>query len=312
MSSFSSSIKREIVQSIGGRACCQRALLSALVKMNGDIVSEGGSTLRISTENAAVARYLFRSFKDRYGVAPEVVVRRRMRLRKNRIYQLQWKQNVEHVLRDLALCGRGTSLQFGGGVSVVRGLVKKGCCCRAHIRGAFLAGGSVSDPEKGSYHLEIIVSGSQYSRFLCELMVRLHLHPKQIRRKNARVVYLKEGEKIGTFLRLVGAHPSLLTFENVRILKGVRNSVNRTVNCETANLNRTVRAAMRQIDSIGRLDQMIGLEKLPVHLREVAELRREHPELSLEEIGKLLPSGQVSKSSVNYRLRRLEGMASQL
>lgn len=316
MGSFSSSIKHEIIKSIESEACCERSLLSVLLKMNGNMVlapeAPQGFVLQMNTENAALARCVFQLSKKRYSVSPEIIVHRRVQLRKNRVYQLHWKQDVQTILDDLGFSYCVPSLQMNSEDSKIAAWLQKDCCCRAYIRGAFLAGGSVSDPEKSSYHLEILVADAEHGQFLCQLMKKIELHPRKIQRKSGWMVYVKEGEQIGDFLRWIGAHPSLLAFENVRILKGMRNSVNRAVNCETANLNKTVQAAMRQIDYIQQLDRTIGLQQLPVHLREIAELRRDHPELSLEELGRLLPSGVASKSAVNHRLRKLEDMARRL
>jgi cell division protein WhiA len=143
-------------------------------------------------------------------------------------------------------------------------------------------------------------------------MNQFHLHAKVIERKKGFVVYIKEGDKIGEFLNIIGAHPSLLEFENARIMKDMRNSVNRLVNCETANLNKTIQAAMRQIENIKRIDREIGLEQLPKKLREVAEARLKYPEANLAELGQLLPEGKISKSAINHRLRKLEEIAKKL
>jgi len=191
-------------------------------------------------------------------------------------------------------------------------LLKHNCCKRAYLRGAFLAGGSVNNPDSASYHLEIVSTYHDHSEALCRLMNDFHLHAKMIERKKGYVVYIKEGDKIGEFLNIIGAHPSLLRFENVRIMKDMRNSVNRLVNCETANLNKTIQAAMRQIENIRLIDQEIGLNQLPDRLREVAEARLKYPEVNLAELGQLLPSGKVSKSAINHRLRKLDEIARQL
>lgn len=135
---------------------------------------------------------------------------------------------------------------------------------------------------------------------------------KMDRTKKGFVVYLKEGDKIGEFLNIIGAHHTLFRFEDVRILKDMRNSVNRLVNCETANLNKTIQAAMRQVENIRLIDREIGLDQLPDRLREVAETRLSHPEISLTELGQMLPGRKVSKSAINHRLRKLEEIAQKL
>jgi cell division protein WhiA len=143
-------------------------------------------------------------------------------------------------------------------------------------------------------------------------MNRFRLHAKIIERKKGFVVYIKEGDKIGELLNIIGAHQSLLRFEDVRIMKDMRNSVNRLVNCETANLNKTIQAAMRQIGNIQLIDREIGLDNLPERLREIAEVRLQNPDITLTELGQILPGGKVSKSAVNHRLRKLDEIAERL
>ena len=142
-----------------------------------------------------------------------------------------------------------------------------------------MAGGSVNHPESASYHLEIFTDNQQHGESLVELCQHFDLAPKLIERKKGFVMYLKEGEKITEFLNIIGAHQALFQFEDVRIVKDMRNSVNRLVNCETANLNKSVAAAMRQIETIRLIDAHLGLENLPAKLKEVALVRLEHPDV---------------------------------
>jgi len=168
----------------------------------------------------------------------------------------------------------------------------------------------VSDPE-GDYHLEILVNDESFSRALCRLLKRYRLTAKINERKNWDVVYLKGSEDIIKLLNLMGAHHALLSFENVRIYKGVRNQVNRLVNCETANLNKTVNAAVQQIEDIKLIDKALGLAKLPPNLRSVAELRMEYSDISLKELGEKL-SPPIGKSGVNHRIRRIQKIAEKI
>ena len=189
-------------------------------------------------------------------------------------------------------------------------LLRQNCCRRAFIRGAFLAVGSVSDPEK-SYHFEIVCTVPEKARQLQELLASYDVDAKVVLRKRHYVVYIKEGSQIVELLGLMGAHISLMQLENVRIVKEMRNSVNRKVNCETANLNKTVSAAVRQAEDIRYIQEKIGLDKLPMDLEETARLRLEHTEASLKELGDML-SPKVGKSGVNHRLRKLSQIADDL
>ena len=183
---------------------------------------------------------------------------------------------------------------------------------RSYLRGAFLAGGSVNNPETSSYHLEIFSLYEDHSEGITQLMNKYELNAKHLERKKGSIAYLKEAEKISDFLSLIGGYQALLKFEDVRIVRDMRNSVNRLVNCETANLNKTVSAAMKHVESIRLIDQEIGLDNLPERLREIAKLRVEHQEVSLKELGEMMTSGNISKSGVNHRLRKLNEMADKL
>ena len=185
--------------------------------------------------------------------------------------------------------------------------LEKTCCKRAFIRGAFLASGSMIDPNK-SYHFEIVCRTPEQAARLQELMREFETDPKIIERKNYYVVYLKEGSQIVDMLNVMEAYVSLMNLENVRILKEMRNSVNRQVNCETANISKTVNAAVKQISDIELIRDVDGLDSLPLPLREMAMIRLEHPEAPLKDLGKYLDP-PVGKSGINHRLRKLAAIA---
>jgi DNA-binding protein WhiA len=307
--SFTSTIKQELTR-VPMKSCCQRAELSALVRMNGTIqLSQKRPIVEITTENPSTARHIFTLIKNLYAEHPEVLVRKKVRLKKNNVYILRITMQTKRILADLRITKK-QGFEPIAGISPQLFVDKD--CRRAYLRGAFLASGSVNNPGSASYHLEIVSTYNDHAEALSQLMNQYHLHAKTITRKKGYVIYLKEGDKIGEFLNIIGAHPSLLHFENVRIMKDMRNSVNRLVNCETANLNRTIRAAVRQIEHIKQIDQTIGLDTLAPALREVAETRLQYPELNLTELGQQVPSGPISKSAVNHRLRKIEKIAQQL
>ncbi|WJH35730.1 DNA-binding protein WhiA [Paenibacillus sp. CC-CFT747] len=289
-------------------ACCEKAELAALIRMNGAVqLSNQRVILDISTENAAIARRIYSLTKKLFNVHTELLVRKKMRLKKNNVYIVRVPQQVQTILSDLRIVSEG--FQFTPGID--KSLIKSNCCKRSYLRGAFLAGGSVNNPEGSSYHLEIASMYEEHCHALVQLANKFDLNARCIERKKGFVFYIKEGEKIIELLSLIGAHQALLRFEDVRIMKDMRNSVNRIVNCETANLNKTIGAAVRQIENIKLLQKEIGLENLPEKLREVAEVRLMHPDVNLNEIGDLL-KGTVSKSGVNHRLRKIDEMAEKL
>lgn len=305
--SFAAQTKKELTL-VETDACCEKAELSAMIRMNGSVqLTNQKVVLDISTENAAIARRIYSLIKKRFQIHTELLVRKKMRLKKNNVYIVRVPNQVQAILADLSIVSEG--FQFTPGID--KGIVKNPCCKRAYLRGAFMAGGSVNNPEGSSYHLEIASMYEEHCQALVKLANRFDLNARFIERKKGFIFYIKEGEKIIEFLSLIGAHQALLRFEDVRIMKDMRNSVNRIVNCETANLNKTIGAAVRQIDNIRLLQREVGLENLPDKLREVAEIRLKHPDINLKEVGDLL-KGAVSKSGVNHRLRKIDEMAEKL
>jgi cell division protein WhiA len=306
--SFSGKTKEELARIDLGRDCCQLAELAALVRMDGtlQISANRKMGLNVVTESAAVARKIYKLAKIRMSVPVDIVVRRKLRLKKNNSYLVRIHALTENLLQELGLMNE--TLQIRPGIKPE--LIKRQCCKKAYLRGAFLGGGSINNPE-GTYHLEIITNDENHALGLCKLVNNFDLGGKISPRKNWHVVYLKESEHIAEFLTLIGAHVALLEFENVRVMKDMRNQVNRLVNCETANLTKTVDAAFRQMECIRAIQASIGLEKLDRPLREIAEQRMLHPEISLKELGELLIP-KVGKSGVNHRMRKIEEIAGRL
>ena len=189
-------------------------------------------------------------------------------------------------------------------------LVQRTCCKRAFIRGAFMAAGSISDPNK-SYHFEIVCHTYEQAKQLQQLIDSFDADAKIVERKERFVLYLKEGSQIVDMLNVMEAYVALMQLENVRILKEMRNSVNRKVNCETANINKTVNAAVKQMEDIKKIRETIGFEDLPVQLAEIAQARLDHPDATLKELGTFLDP-PVGKSGVNHRLHKLAEIAENL
>lgn len=305
--SFAAQTKKELTM-VETDSCCERAELSALIRMNGSVsLSSRKVVLDISTENAAIARRIYSLIKKNFDVHVELLVRKKMRLKKNNVYIVRLPNKVQEVLSDLRIVSEG--FMFHDGID--KEIVKKPCCKRSYLRGAFLAGGSVNNPEGSSYHLEIASMYEEHCGALVDLANKFDLNARCIERKKGFIFYIKEGEKIIELLNIIGAHQALFKFEDVRIMRDMRNSVNRIVNCETANLNKTIGAAVRQIDNIKLIEKEIGLDNLPDKLREVAVIRLQHPDLNLTEVGELL-GGRVSKSGVNHRLRKIDELAEKI
>lgn len=305
--SFAAQTKKELTL-IEADNCCERAELSALIRMNGSVsVSSRKVVLDISTENAAIARRIYSLLKKHYEIHVELLVRKKMRLKKNNVYIVRIPAGVQEILSELKIVSEGFMFNLG----IDKEMIRKPCCKRSYLRGAFLAGGSVNNPEGSSYHLEISSMYQEHCEALVDLANKFDLNARCIERKKGFIFYIKEGEKIIEFLNIIGAHQALFKFEDVRIMRDMRNSVNRIVNCETANLNKTIGAAVRQIENIKLLQREVGLESLPEKLKEVAEIRLQHPDMNLTEVGEML-SGKVSKSGVNHRLRKIDELAEKI
>lgn len=305
--SFASDVKKELTTLEVHREHA-RAELAALIRMNGSLsIVNQQFVLNVQTENAAIARRLYSLLKDHYEVRSELLVRKKMKLKKNNVYIVRLKEGTKKVLSDLDIMDLSV---FNSGVSdEIMGNAQK---MRSYLRGAFMASGSVNNPETSRYHLEIFSIYEEHNNDICEMLNYYDLNARTLERRNGYISYLKGAEKIADFLTLIGATNSMLKFEDVRIVRDMRNSVNRLVNCETANLNKTIDAASKQIENIRFIDERVGLGALPEKLKEIAELRLEYPEISLKELGEIIPSGAISKSGINHRIRKINEFAEKL
>ena len=280
----------------------------ALIRMNGSIgIADHQLVLNVQTENPAIARRIYSLLKQFYGVESEIVVRRKMKLKKNNVYIVRLKHETRSVLDDLAIL---EGMMFHSHVSdEIMGNSQK---MRSYLRGAFMASGSVNNPETSRYHLEIYSTYEEHNQDICDMLNYYGLNGRTLERRNGYISYLKGAEHIADFLTLIGATNSMLKFEDVRIVRDMRNSVNRIVNCETANMNKTIDAASKQIENIRFIDERVGLQALPEKLQEIAELRLENPEVSLKELGEMLSTGPISKSGINHRIRKINEFAENL
>lgn len=303
--SFSAAAKAEVCRTSTGKECCELAELSGLIHTAGSISISGGAfSLRIDTENAAVARRVFALIKSVYGIQAKTQMQTNQ-LKHNHIYSLTViKEAARMVAMDTHVLG-DDGFEFGTDAS----FLATRCCRIAFVRGAFLGGGSITNPEK-RYHMEFVCGQKEFAQGLLNIIVELGVSAKMIPRGKSFVVYIKEGDAIVTLLTMMGAHSSILNIENIRILKSVRNNVNRKVNCETGNLSKTVNASVRQQESIEYIRTHMGLDKLSPALRAAAEARLNYPEATLDELADLL--GAESKSGINHKLRKLNSIAEHL
>lgn len=311
--SFSGDVKKELCKKIGTARHCQIGEITAVLYLCGRIrVDEHDRySIFVQTENVTVARKFYTLVKRAFQARPTIVVRNSEYLKKTRVYRV----NINNHEEALRLLKAAKMIDEYGNLAVEterwsRNVLQRSCCKRAFLRGAFLAAGSMSDPEK-NYHFEIVCSGEERALQVKNIMNEFDLDAKIIVRKKYHVVYLKESSSIVDMLNIMEAPLALMQLENVRILKEMRNSVNRRVNCETANINKTVTAATKQIEDIQYIKDHGGFSGLAPNLRETAELRLEYPESSLKELGAML-NPPVGKSGVNHRLRKLSEIAQTL
>lgn len=287
--SFSAEVKEELVRTIPNSRHCQLAEIAAMIHFGGHIEEDeaGHEKIVLLSENEGVAKKYFTLWKKTFMISTD----------------------MEKVLQAIKVFEGDKQVRtLQEGVSPI--LLKNSCCRRAYLRGAFLCTGSISDPQKG-YHLEFVCDHEVQAQQIREILHGFELEARIVRRKKYYVVYLKEGAGIVDLLNVMGAHISLMNLENLRIEKEMRNSINRQVNCETANITKTVNAASRQIEDIQLIRKHIGFSALPDNLREIALVRLSHPESSLQELGGYL-NPPVGKSGVNHRLRKLSEMADKI
>lgn len=308
--SFSGNVKEELARGISKARHCQIAEVAAILCYLGTIEKKGRQIeVRLTTENVILAKKYFELVKRAFLVQPAILIKRNSYLNRSRVYVVTCIQSEEEstILQALKLPMLTDKERLSKEWLVNELLLQKSCCKRAFIRGAFLATGSVTDPEKG-YHFEIVCSSDQKAQQLIGQLAFFEIEGKSIHRKGHVVVYIKEGSQIVDALNVMEAHAALMELENVRILKEVRNRVNRNVNCETANINKTVNAAVKQIEDIEYIQSTIGLGELTPALAQMARLRVQYPEAPLKDLGKMLDP-PVGKSGVNHRLRKLSEIA---
>ena len=311
--SFSSSVKDELSRQMPGARHCQIAETAAILSLCGRVKISASDHfwIEIHTENVAVARKYFTLLKKTFNIRTDVSIRSGINPGRSRPYIVAVREHEEalKVLQAVKLIN--SQGEIGENLSLIRNVVLQNACCRrAFIRGAFLAAGSISAPEK-FYHFEIVCPTEPKAEQLKNIIATFDIEAKIVPRKKYYVVYIKEGSQIVDILNVMEAPVSLMELENIRIVKEMRGSVNRQVNCETANINKTVSAAVKQIEDIRFIQSVAGLSGLPESLQEMARIRLERPEATLKELGEALEP-PVGKSGVNHRLRKLSLVAEEL
>ena len=309
--SFSGKVKEELGRHEDHARHCNIAEIAALLSGCADVLEdgEGRVSLIVHSENETVIRKCFTILQKTFNIEEAFFSRDVYREKRGRVYLL--RISSEH-LAEITKAARLTPDEDRHTLICADTalITQRECCKRAFVRGAFLASGSISDPNKG-YHFEIVFPDGEKAEQLQKIICSFHIDARIVKRRNSYVVYVKEGAQIVDLLALMGAGIALMDLENIRILKEMRNTVNRKVNCETANINKTVGAAVKQMEDIRLIEKTRGFESLSDGLAEIAALRLQYPEATLKELGMLL-SPQVGKSGVNHRLRKLSEIAQEL
>lgn len=312
--SFSADTKNELAHVEPEKKCCMLAEIAGFIRMCGSIRLAGGGKFEIvtATEHPAVARHYKRMLKEYFGIDAELAVGQGSGLKKGRSYLLSiGPENLsEQILREtgILMVKEGMNYISDG---IYDGLIRTKCCRKACLRGIFLASGTITDPEK-SYHLEFSCSSQILAGDVKKLINSfVDLHAKVSARKKNYAVYVKEAEQIIDILAIMGAHSQIFAFEDVRITKEIRNKANRINNCDNANIDKTLKAAEKQLSWIRKIQETKGLVFLPDKLREVAVLRLENPEATLQELADMMDP-PMKKSGLNNRFRKIEELAGKL
>ena len=306
--SFNSDVKEELTRVQPTCSHCNRALLAALIRIEGTLLfsGQGRYRLEVATDTPSVARLSWKLLHETYELKSELTsCRRILHKTPNFLIEVPAQEGLEAALHDMGVLA-GTGLELG----IAPALVAKQCCAAAYLRGAFLGSGFVSDP-RGDFHFEITVESREMADGLSAILAERGVKARVMQRRSSFIVYLKSGESILEFLALVGAHQGALVMENARVVKSVRNDVNRQTNADVANQRKSASASVDQIYAMRSVLEAYGIERLPPALQEIIRLRVNYPDATLKELGERADP-PLSKSAVYHRVRRIEKMAREI
>ena len=276
--------------------------LSAILKNNSQI---DDNSIKVTTENSSVARHIFNLIKDIYNVSPKVTVRHGFNYNKNYIYILEIKEKLELIIKDLSL---DTNIPNDY-------IIDDDILLRTYLRGLFIACGSVNDPKKSRYHLEFVVETLEYAEFIKDKLNVYFLNSKVIKRDNKFMIYVKEAEKIGDFLRMINAISALLYFEDIRIYRDHKNMTNRLNNCEQANVDKIIETANNQVKDIELIESIGGINLLDEKTKVAAIYRKKYKEASLLELSEIISvetGVPITKSGLHHRFTKIKELANRI
>lgn len=305
--SFTTTIKEEISRIKNNRSE-SISELSGFLRNNGTCTD---TTIDLLTENATVAKRIYRLMKEIYDITCEIETRKNMNFSKNNLYLIMINEKVDFILKDLSIIdSKGIFLETPN-----RYIFDSEEETRAYLRGAFLAKGSVNDPKTARYHLEFLIEEKEEANFLSNLLNSFELNSKVLSRDKGYMVYIKEAEKIGDFLRIMSANQAVLYYEDIRIYRDHKNMTNRLNNCEQANMDKIVGNATKQIEEIEYLKENLGIELLDDKTKEVIEYRLKYPEASLLELSEIISyetGKSITKSGLNHRFRKIRELVNRM
>ncbi|QLY40507.1 DNA-binding protein WhiA [Hujiaoplasma nucleasis] len=308
--SFAKEVKNEL-QSLKHLDCCNKAELSALLHINGSIEknSQGISIVFQTTNNTVVRRFVY-LYKQVYNLDFSLIQKKVHQFKSKELFIVKLNESVNSIMNDLSLINK-EAIFF---TDVDDSLISKECCKRAYLRGAFLATGSINSPNTSRYHLEIQSYSETHALIIKEIADEFYLNAKVAKNKRGYITYLKEAEKIADFLRVIGANNSLFVFEDTRIKRDFKNSINRVINCDIANEKKAMDAANEQLKQIEYVEKHAE-KKLSKSMKEAIFLRKKYPESSLLELSYASLEHfdkQISKSALNHRFRSIKDLANKI
>ncbi len=301
--SFTVTIKEEIVKTESTESEII-AELSGYIR-NNSIISK--DTITMTTENNFIVERITNSIKDIFDITPKVKEIGNLNFSKNTLYEITIKDELNKVLKTLGIKEDNKYLD-----TVPEYIVGANEEIRGYLRGVFLGSGSINDPKKSRYHLEFHVNNEEYAKFIVKSLNEFYLNSKYIKRENKYMIYIKEAEKIGDFLRIINAPEAVLYYEDIRIYRDHKNMTNRLNNMEQANVDKMIETANRQIEEIEKIKSIGGLDLLDDKVKEVAIYRLKYPEASLVELSEIisLETGkEITKSGLYHRFKKISDLA---
>lgn len=298
--SFTSIVKNE-VSNLDTKNTENITELSSIIRSIGDI----SDNIKIQTENESVARRILNLIKDIYHITPRIIVRKGYNFNKNLLYIIEINTKINQIIDSLELNDELPKEYMYSDEYLLR----------AYLRGTFLSVGSVNDPKKSRYHLEFMVNTKVYADFISGLLNNFNLNSKVLKRENRYMVYIKEAEKIGDFLRLIEAKNALFYFEDIRIYRDHKNMTNRLNNCEQANVDKIIETANNQIKDIKKIEEIGGIDLLDEKTKEAAIYRKKYPESSLIELSEIISletGNKITKSGLYHRFNKIKEIASRI